>query len=453
MYILRMGLMLGVIGSCCIRVAFGADTAAATNTADGPAVVQDGAATVPVTMIVVDPAAHAIEKAAARELQSYLARMGGTQVPIVESVEAAPTTRGVIFVGLGKAAAALCQPATLAELGPDGFVLRARDGNVVAAGRNHRGTTYAVYRLLEQLGCRFFARELEVVPPAKPVTVPTSLEIKSSAAFEWRAMQGTIDPMKCTLSPGEWEASVAGVDVPKMMAFPKGGFWHHTMGFLLPADPLAQTHPDYLALIGDKRRVTERAVQQYCLSNPELLALMTDKVLEWIASDPDKDYYPVHYGDVVSFCECDNCKAMYAEKGSITDAVIWFDNQIAKAVAVKYPGKFVTILAYHSTRTPPKKVKPEPNLLIVYCAIVECQARPWSHPVNVQRHVLEDLEGWIGLHPLGPKGIITFEYPTTYNYAGFTFPALYAFVENVRHVSSTRTARRLHLRTRRLEAP
>ena len=40
---------------------------------------------------------------------------------------------------------------------------------------------------------------------------------------------------------------------------------------------------------------------------------------------------------------------MYEEKGSITDAVIWFDNQIARAVAAKYPGKFVTILAYHST--------------------------------------------------------------------------------------------------------
>ena len=432
MCILRIGLVLITVGTCGIWAAEGAETAVATKAAGGPIVIQDGAATIPVTTIVVDPAAHAIEKAAARELQSYLVRMGGANVPIVESAEAVPTAQGVIFVGPGKAAAALCEPATLAALGPDGFVLRARDGNVVAAGRNHRGTTYAVYRLLEHLGCRFYARELEVVPTVTPVTVHSPFELKDSAAFEWRAMQGTITPMKCTLSPGEWEASVADVDVPKMMAIPKGGFWHHTMGFLLPAKPLAETHPDYLALIGEKRRVTEPAVQQYCLSNPELLARMTNEVLEWIASDPDKDYYPVHYGDVVSFCECSNCKAMYAEKGSITDAVIWFDNQIARAVAAKYPGKFVTILAYHSTRTPPKKVKPEPNLLIIFCAIVECQARPWSHPVNLQRHVLEDLEGWIGLHPLGPKGIITFEYPTTYNYAGFTYPALYAFVENVR---------------------
>ena len=272
MCILRIGLVIITAGICGICAAEGAETAVATNAAGEPVVIKDGAAMVPVTTIVVDPAAHPIEKAAAKELQSYLVRIGSVQLPIVESAEAVPAAQGMIFVGPGKAAGALCEPATLAELGPDGFLLRVRDGNIVAAGGNHRGTTYAVYRLLEHLGCRFYARELEVVPTATAVTVTSPFELKSSAAFEWRAMLGTIAPMKCTLSPGEWEASVAGVDVPKMMAIPKGGFWHHTMGFLLPAEPLAETHPDYLALIGEKRRVTEPAVQQYCLSNPELLA-------------------------------------------------------------------------------------------------------------------------------------------------------------------------------------
>jgi len=359
--------------------------------------------------------------------------LGGAEVPIVEADGTTPAAPGTLFVGPGKAAGALYQAAEFEPLGPDGFILRAKGGMLVAAGKNHRGTVYAVYRLLERLGCRFYARELEVVPTTAGVTISAPLDVVDSAGFEWRAMLGTIPTMKCSLSPGEWEASVAGVDVPKMMAFPKGGFWHHTMGFLLPAKPLAETHPEYLALVGKDRKVDEPAVQQYCLSNPELLQAMTGKVLDWIASDPDKLYYPVHYGDVVKFCECDKCKAMYEEKGSVTDTVIWFDNQIAKVVGEKYPGKFVTILAYHSTRTPPKNVKPEPNLLIIFCAIVECQARPWSHPVNMKLNVCKDLEEWIRLHPLGPKGIMTFDYPTTYHYAGYTYPALYAFVDNIRY--------------------
>ena len=256
--------------------------------------------------------------------------------------------------------------------------------------------------------------------------------------------------MKCTLSPGEWEASVAGVEVPKMMAIPKGGFWTHH-GLRCRQNPWPKPTQTTWA-IGEKRGVTEPAVQQYCLSNPELLARMTDKVLDWIASDPDKDYYPVHYGDVVSFCQCNDCKAMYEEKGSITDAVIWFDNQIARAVAAKYPGKFVTILAYHSTRTPPKKVKPEPNLLIIFCAIVECQARPWSHPVNVQRHVLQDLDGWIGLHRLAPKASSPSSIrPPTTTPVSPTRRSMHSW--RTWYLPPPRPARRLYLRSRRLEAP
>ncbi|MBM4081350.1 MAG: DUF4838 domain-containing protein, partial [Planctomycetes bacterium] len=308
-----------------------------------------------------------------------------------------------------------------------------KGGNVLAAGKSHRGTVYAVYRLLEKLGCKFYAREFEVVPASAAVEIPDRLDIRDSAAFEWRAMSGTIEPTKCGLSPGDREVSVAGVALPRMMGVPKGGFWHHTMGFLLPGKSLVESNPDFLAQINGKREPVEAAVQQYCLSNPQLLRRMTDAVLEWIANDPGRDYYPVHYGDVVKFCECDACKALYADKGSVTDAVIWFDNQIAKEVSQKFPGKFVTILAYHSTRKPPVKVKPEPNLLIIFCAIVECQGRPWSHPVNLKRNVCKDLEAWIALHPLGPKGIITFEYPTTYHFAGFPYPALYAYVDNIRY--------------------
>ena len=408
----------------------------ATQRPGGQVLVAAGPRQTPVTAIAVAAGASPLEKAAARELQAYLARLGAAVVPVTETAAPPPDARGVILVGRGaavQAPGALVNDAELDSLGPDGFIVRSKDAMVLAAGKNERGTTYAVYRLLEQLGCRFYAREMETVPATTALVIPGDLAIKDSAALEWRAMSGTIAPMKCTLSPGEWEASVAGVEVPKMMAWPKGGFWHHTMGFLLPAKPLADTHPDYLAQIGGQRKVVEPAVQQYCLSNPQLLQAMTDAVMAWIASDPDKLYYPVHYGDVAGFCECAACKALYASQGSITDTVIWFDNQIAKAVAAKYPGKFVTILAYHSTRVAPKTVRPEPNLLIIFCAIVECQARPWTHPVNLKRNVCRDLEDWARLHPLGAQGIMSFDYPTTYHYAGFAYPALYAYAENLRY--------------------
>ena len=43
---------------------------------------------------------------------------------------------------------------------------------------------------------------------------------------------------------------------------------------------------------------------------------MTDKVLEWIASDPDKDYYPVHYGDVVASANATSAKRCTQRKAA-----------------------------------------------------------------------------------------------------------------------------------------
>jgi len=395
----------------------------------------EGKQRIEVRAIVVSSGAHRVEKAAARMLQQYLGETGSREVPVLQSGDPALPGRGIIFVGQDSLAIQrkLYARPELEELGPDGFIIRARGGNLLVAGGGYRGTVYAVYRFLEQMGCRFYSEELEIVPQKSEVVLPAPFDMSDRPAFEWRAMWGTIDPMKEGLSPGEWEARVGEEALPKMMAIPKGGFWHHTMGFLLPAREWFPKHPEYFAMIGGERKAVEPAVQQYCLSNPELLRVMTDRVLRWIEEDPDPLYYPVHYGDVGNFCECDACKAMYQEKGSITDAVIWFLNQIAQEVAKKHPEKFLTILAYWGTRRPPVRERPARNLLIVFCAISECQARPWSAPVNRKLRVTEDLEKWIALHPLGPKGIITFEYPCTYHYVGYPYPALYAFAENLRY--------------------
>ncbi len=382
--------------------------------------------------IFVSQQAHAIEKAAARELQRILREMVGKEIPITESDGSGLPAQGVVYVGRSEPARAraLYTDEEFAPLGEDGFILRLQGGNLLVAGGGYRGTAYAVYRLLERLGCRFYSTELEVIPRRAALQVKSPLNVVDKPAFEWRAMWGRVLPITAGLSPGEWEAKVGGIDVPKMMGIPPRGFWHHTMGFLLPADSVPR---EYLAEIGGERRVTEPAVQQYCLSNPDLQKAMTEAVLRWIESNPDPLYYPVHYGDTAQFCQCERCKAWYEEHGSLTDAVIWFNNQIAQEVAKRFPGKFITTLAYWATRKPPVKERPLPNHLIIFCAIAECQARPWSHPVNLKRNVVSDLEQWIAIHPLGAQGIITFEYPTTYYYVGYPYPALYAFAENLKY--------------------
>lgn len=398
----------------------------------GRVFLMEGGRRMEVQQIFVHQQAHPVEKAAARELQRILREMTGREVPVIEGDGSGLPAQGVIYVGRSEPAGAraLYVDTEYDPLGADGFLLRLKGGNLLAAGGGYRGTVYAVYRLLERLGCRFYSIDLEVIPQKAEIGIKSPLDVADRPAFEWRAMWGRILPMTAGLSPGEWEAKVGEVEVPKMMGIPPRGFWHHTMGFLLPAESVPR---EYLAEIGGERRVTEPAVQQYCLSNPGLQRAMTEAVLRWIESDPRPLYYPVHYGDTAQFCQCERCKAWYAEHGSLTDAVIWFNNQIAQEVAKRFPGKFITTLAYWATRKPPVKERPLPNHLIIFCAIAECQARPWSHPVNLKRNVVSDLEQWIAIHPLGARGMITFEYPTTYHYIGYPYPALYAFAENLKY--------------------
>lgn len=398
----------------------------------GKVLLVEGGRRMEVRQIFVHQQAHPIEKAAARELQRILREMTGSEIPVAEGDGNDLPAQGLVYIGRSEPARAriLYTDTEYDPLGTDGFILRLKGGNLLAAGGGYRGTVYAVYRLLERLGCRFYSTELEVIPQRATLEIRSPLNVVDKPAFEWRAMWGRIYPTTAGLSPGEWEAKVGNADLPKMMGIPPRGFWHHTMGFLLPADTVPR---EYLAEIAGERRVTEPAVQQYCLSNPDLQRAMTAAVLRWIESDPDPVYYPVHYGDTGQFCQCVRCRAWYEQHGSLTDAVIWFNNQVAQEVAKRFPGKFITTLAYWATRKPPVKERPLPNHLIIFCAIVECQARPWSHPVNLKRNVMADLEQWIAIHPLGAQGIITFEYPTTYHYVGYPYPALYAFAENLKY--------------------
>lgn len=419
--------------SCGVRLSARPATSATMQAQrSGRVLLVEGGKRMEVQQIFVHPQAHPVEKAAAKELQRYLREISGREVPVVEADGGTLPAQGGVYVGRNEPARqrALYTDAEYEPLSHDGFILRLKGGNLLVAGAGYRGTVHAVYRLLERLGCRFYSTDLEVVPQRSTVEIRAPLNVVDQPVFEWRAMWGRIYPMTAGLSPGEWEARVGDVDLPKMMGIPPRGFWHHTMGFLLPADTVPK---EYLAELGGERRVVEPALQQYCLSNPDLQKAMTDAVLRWIESDPNPVYYPVHYGDTGQFCQCERCKAWYEEHGSLTDAVIWFNNQVAREVAQRFPGKFVTTLAYWSTRKPPVKERPLPNHLIIFCAISECQARPWSHPINMKLNVIPDLERWIAVHPLGAKGIITFEYPTTYYYAGYPYPALYAFAENLKY--------------------
>src|SRR5208337_2406535 len=71
------------------------------------------------------------------------------------------------------------------RLGSEGFVLRTKGNYVLIVGGRQRGTMYGVYTFLEKLGCRWFTRDLSVIPK-KPTLTVEPLDEMHKPAFEYR---------------------------------------------------------------------------------------------------------------------------------------------------------------------------------------------------------------------------------------------------------------------------
>jgi hypothetical protein len=165
----------------------------------------------------------------------------------------------------------------------------------------------------------------------------------------------------------------------------------HTFYLILPPDKYFGDHPEYYALVDGKRR-SERA--QLCLTNPNVLRLTIETVLEWIAQHPEASIYSVSQNDCEGWCECDNCRRVEQEEGGAhSGPILRFVNAVAAEVAKKHPEKLIDTLAYWYSEPPPLHVRPLPNVRIRLCPIGACEAHPYENCKD-DAYFLNHLRGW-----------------------------------------------------------
>ena len=141
-------------------------------------IVDDGIANA--SIIVGDDASSpALE--AAHILQSYIARISDVRLPVLKESDLNEEKKAChIWVGRSKTVLEMgmeIPTGVTPEMNEEGFVIKTKDKDLVIAGNEdwkYRGTIYAVYDFLEELGCRwFFPGEYgEVVPRKKTIEVP-----------------------------------------------------------------------------------------------------------------------------------------------------------------------------------------------------------------------------------------------------------------------------------------
>ena len=117
----------------------------------------------PGCVIVLGDDAIPAEKTAAAELQSFVQKMSGAQIPIVSSAASA-NGQCRIFVGQTAQTKSVLPGFKWEALVHDGILRKRVGSDLVLAGDRPRGTLYAVYDYLESLGVRFLAPDETVIP-------------------------------------------------------------------------------------------------------------------------------------------------------------------------------------------------------------------------------------------------------------------------------------------------
>ena len=324
-------------------------------------------------MIVVEPTAGNSEKHAAEELQSHLKACTGAELPIASQPPAGGAP--MVVLGCGPVAKSLGVDPAAEQLGEQGYVVKTVAPHLVIAGTAAAGTLYGVYDFLEnQLGVRWYAPGATRTPAVKDVALP-QLDALVRPSFLWRNASYARPGGDADFSARQREnAGSGGPDCPQGTQYAFDGTCHTYFSYINPEESFA-SHPEYFSEIGGVRRDNET---QLCLTNPEVLDIVTERMLKRMAESPGVRQHNFSQMDWYNYCQCANCTAMNKQYGTLGGTQFWFVNQLAERTSKVYPDKLVGTLAYMYTEEAPKGLTMHPNVAVWLCHMYPCCD---SHPI------------------------------------------------------------------------
>ena len=342
--------------------------------------------------IALGASASESEKWAASELQHWLKEISGAELPI-ENLDK-PYNGPQIVIGYNEIIKIKTRSNAPADL-DESFRYCNSGADVLIYGGKARGTMYGVMAYLEnELGCRFYTPEVNVIPKRNEVTFycldhseKPGIRVRNDFYFEafnptWAAR----NRMNGTLGFSKSNPQVGGTE----------NYWAvHTFYPLMPPEEFYKKHPEYYSLIEGKR-IYEHA--QLCLTNPDVLKIITERIKKRMRESPEYLIYDVSQNDWHNPCQCDKCQAIVKREGTESGLMIWFVNQVAEAVEKDFPDKFIGTLAYQYTRTPPKSIRPHNNVVVRLCSIECCFAHDFKS-CSENKSFLSDLKTWSSLAP------------------------------------------------------
>jgi hypothetical protein len=341
--------------------------------------------------IVCDPAATPCERYAAGEFQTLFRAMTGVELPLAEK---ATSGTGAVLIGPDAVAKAGQKPAP-AELGEEGLRIQVSGKSVAIDGGRPRGTLYGVYEFFEECcGARYLTFDHTYFPEdAASTAIPLGTRtFVPTFAFRWSYYGETLRNPEFASRLRTNTVS----DDPKLGGRTGYRLVSHNVAYLVPPAKYGATHPEYYALVDGQRKLEMGGGgPQLCMTNPDVLEVVVQAVLEEIEKNPTAKNINIAQMDHESYCTCDACAAIDAREESHAGATLAFVNAVAERIEKTHPDVLLSTYAYQYTRKPPKTLCARHNVLIQLCSIECCDFHAIDDPsCPLNREFCDDMAIW-----------------------------------------------------------
>lgn len=338
---------------------------------------------------------------AAALLQRFVREMSGAELPVVSDSPKLKHKSNLIYIG--------GQSATETE---DGFTISCQGGRMSITSGGGRGSIYGVVTLLEEkFGVKYYARDCYNCPKSADLSLE-DFTLSQSPAFRYRQTHsyGSFDPTYVL-----WHR----LETPDQLF--ASNLWVHTFDRILPSTRFGHDHPEWYALINGSRHPGNHS--QWCLSNPEVFEQACIQIDSIFRANPGMNMISVSQNDGNNtYCTCPECKAVDEYEGAQSGSLIHFLNKLA----IRFPDKEFSTLAYLYSMNPPKHVKPLPNVNIMLCDIDCKRERPLTD-TELGRWFVEALEGWSAIS----DNIFVWDYGINFDNMISPFPNFHVLQPNL----------------------
>lgn len=332
--------------------------------------VEDGL--VRAAIVTADEPSRIVEEVA-KDMQEVIAEMSGAQLEIVKESDFAGDTTAIL-VGPSRLARRKGVRVKQDYEDYDHYVVRTGRRFVAVVGNDDRrlqGTAYAVYDLLQRLGCGWYGPNpvWHVIPKTKTITVP-ALDVDERPDFLMRIMWGAKGRQSF------YALRAGGYDLPSQ----------HNLEELIPREK----YPQYY----------KSESHQPCMTEPEVIEMIVKQFREELDKRKGVQSFSLTANDTPNFCRCENCRAV----GNVSALSLNFANRVARELAKTHPKRYrLTFLAYWVTHSPPRPmIKVEPGVHIMMVNEGN-HLEPWEnmpeHPEVAKRgrnntREVRDFAGW-----------------------------------------------------------